>query len=78
MHQQIARGKQLQTDGGLSQTVQDDLWNLESTLENMQQSMDKRGDQLQVSLPYYGFFYYRFHGLRETPYGKGGYLRFSY
>lgn len=51
MQQQITRGKQLQIEGGLSPTVQEDLWNLETTLENMQQSMDERGDQLQVSLP---------------------------
>lgn len=50
VQQQMARGKQLQIEGGLSPTVQEDLWKLESMLENMQQSMDKREDQLQVSV----------------------------
>uniref|UniRef100_A0A670IV44 Calponin-homology (CH) domain-containing protein n=1 Tax=Podarcis muralis TaxID=64176 RepID=A0A670IV44_PODMU len=50
VQQQMARGKQLQIEGGLSPTVQEDLWKLESMLENMQQSMDKREDQLQLTV----------------------------
>uniref|UniRef100_A0ACB8GC14 Uncharacterized protein n=1 Tax=Sphaerodactylus townsendi TaxID=933632 RepID=A0ACB8GC14_9SAUR len=50
VQQQIARSKQLQIEGDLSPNVQEDLLKLESTLQNMQQSMDKRGDQLQITV----------------------------
>uniref|UniRef100_A0A8D2LVZ1 Spectrin repeat containing nuclear envelope protein 1 n=1 Tax=Varanus komodoensis TaxID=61221 RepID=A0A8D2LVZ1_VARKO len=50
VQRQIAQGKQLQIEGGLTASVQEDLLKLESTLENMQQSMDERGDQLQITV----------------------------
>ncbi|XP_078239370.1 nesprin-1 isoform X9 [Pogona vitticeps] len=50
VQQQIARGKQLQTESGLSPAVQEDLWELENALENVQQAMDQRGDQLQITV----------------------------
>lgn len=50
VQQQIARGKQLQMESGLSPAAQEDLWELENTLENVQQAMAQRGDQLQVSV----------------------------
>lgn len=48
MQQQISQAKQLQTEGGLPSTMQEDLQKLEGTLENMQQTMEKREEQLQV------------------------------
>lgn len=50
MQQQIARAKQLQIEGGLPSTVQEDLQKLEGTLENMQQTMEKREEKLQVNV----------------------------
>ncbi|KAM6463517.1 nesprin-1-like [Liasis olivaceus] len=50
VQQQIAHSKELQIEGGLSPAVQEDLWKLESTLESMQQSMEQRGDQLQLTI----------------------------
>uniref|UniRef100_A0A8C5RJ37 Spectrin repeat containing nuclear envelope protein 1 n=1 Tax=Laticauda laticaudata TaxID=8630 RepID=A0A8C5RJ37_LATLA len=50
VQQQIAHSKELQIEGGLSPAVQEDLWKLESTLESMQQSMEERGDQLQLTI----------------------------
>ena len=48
MQQQISQAKQLQIEGGLPSTMQEDLQKLEGTLENMQQTMEKREEQLQV------------------------------
>lgn len=48
MQQQISQAKQLQIEGGLPSTVQEDLQKLEGTLENVQQTMEKREEQLQV------------------------------
>ena len=48
MQQQISQAKQLQVEGGLPSTMQEDLLKLEGTLENMQQTMEKREEQLQV------------------------------
>ncbi|XP_053877943.1 nesprin-1-like [Malaclemys terrapin pileata] len=50
VQQQIARAKQLQIEGGLPSTVQEDLQKLEGTLENMQQNMEKREEKLQVTV----------------------------
>lgn len=62
MQQQISQAKQLQIEGGLPSTMQEDLQKLEGTLENMQQTMEKREEQLQVSplqveIKTYGFFF---------------------
>lgn len=48
MQQQISQAKQLQIEGGLPNTVQEDLQKLEGTLENMQQTMEFREEQLKV------------------------------
>ncbi|KAJ7342117.1 hypothetical protein JRQ81_009049, partial [Phrynocephalus forsythii] len=50
IQQQMARGKQLQIESGVSPAVQVDLLELENTLENVQQAMDQRGDQLQITV----------------------------
>ncbi|KAH0622390.1 hypothetical protein JD844_024656, partial [Phrynosoma platyrhinos] len=50
VQQQIARGKQLQMESGLSPTGQEDLWKLEGTLENVQQAMDKEENQLKITI----------------------------
>lgn len=50
MQKQISQAKRLQIEGGLPSTVREDLQKLEGTLENMQQTMEKREEQLQVSL----------------------------
>uniref|UniRef100_A0A7M4FLZ9 Calponin-homology (CH) domain-containing protein n=1 Tax=Crocodylus porosus TaxID=8502 RepID=A0A7M4FLZ9_CROPO len=47
---QISHAKQLQLEGGLPNTVQEDLQKLEGTLENMQQTMEKREEELQVTV----------------------------
>ncbi|XP_068533203.1 nesprin-1 isoform X8 [Anas acuta] len=50
VQQQIFQAKQLQIEGGLPSTMQEDLLKLEGTLENMQQTMEKREEQLQVTI----------------------------
>ncbi|XP_010018863.1 PREDICTED: nesprin-1-like, partial [Nestor notabilis] len=50
VQQQISQAKQLQIDGGLPSTMQEDLQKLEGTLENIQQTMEKREEQLQVTI----------------------------
>uniref|UniRef100_A0A8C4V5X1 Spectrin repeat containing nuclear envelope protein 1 n=1 Tax=Falco tinnunculus TaxID=100819 RepID=A0A8C4V5X1_FALTI len=50
VQQQISQAKRLQIEGGLPSSVQEDLQNLEGTLENMQQTMEKREEQLQVTI----------------------------
>lgn len=62
MQQQISQARQLQIEGGLPNTMQEDLQKLEGTLENMQQTMEKREEQLQVShlqaeIKTYAFFF---------------------
>lgn len=52
MREQISHAKQLQLEGGLPNTVQEDLQKLAGTLENMQQTMEKREEELQVSTLY--------------------------
>uniref|UniRef100_A0A663MJP0 Spectrin repeat containing nuclear envelope protein 1 n=1 Tax=Athene cunicularia TaxID=194338 RepID=A0A663MJP0_ATHCN len=50
VQQQISQAKQLQVEGGLPRIMQEDLLKLEGTLENMQQTMEKREEQLQVTI----------------------------
>ncbi|KAM6272871.1 nesprin-1 isoform 2-T2 [Spheniscus humboldti] len=50
VQQQISQAKQLQIEGGLPSTVQEDLQKLEGTLENVQQTTEKREEQLQVTI----------------------------
>ncbi|XP_010140551.1 PREDICTED: nesprin-1-like, partial [Buceros rhinoceros silvestris] len=50
VQQQISQAKQLQIEGGLPNAVQEDLQKLEGTLENMQQTMEFREEQLKVTI----------------------------
>uniref|UniRef100_A0A8D2MWB4 Nesprin-1 spectrin repeats region domain-containing protein n=1 Tax=Zonotrichia albicollis TaxID=44394 RepID=A0A8D2MWB4_ZONAL len=50
VQKQISQAKRLQIEGGLPSTVREDLQKLEGTLENMQQTMEKREEQLQVTI----------------------------
>ncbi|XP_027759675.1 nesprin-1 isoform X4 [Empidonax traillii] len=50
VQKQISQAKRLQVEGGLPSTVREDLQKLEGTLENMQQTMEKREEQLQVTI----------------------------
>ncbi|KAJ7409657.1 hypothetical protein WISP_113425 [Willisornis vidua] len=50
VQKQISQAKRLQIQGGLPSTVREDLQKLEGTLENMQQTMEKREEQLQVTI----------------------------
>lgn len=72
MQQQISQAKQLQIDGGLPSTMQEDLQKLEGTLENMQQTMEKREEQLQVGplqmeIINHAFFFIFFQHSRKRP-----------
>ncbi|XP_043917738.1 nesprin-1-like [Protopterus annectens] len=48
--QQVVRGKQLQAEGTLTASVQDDLRKLEAMLSNMEETMEKQDKHLQVVL----------------------------
>ena len=49
MQQQITRGHQLQAEEGLGETLQLDLQSLETTLSNMDHTMDSQEQELEVS-----------------------------
>lgn len=49
MQQQISRGQQLQAHEGLGERVQDDLHKLDTTLSQMDQSMEAQEQSLEVS-----------------------------
>lgn len=49
MQQQISRGQQLQVHEGLGERVQDDLHKLDTTLSQMDQSMEAQEQSLEVS-----------------------------
>lgn len=48
MQEQISRGKQLQVDEGLEESLQEDLEKLESTLSKMDQSIESQEHKLEV------------------------------
>lgn len=48
MQQQISRGQQLQVQEGLGDSLQDDLHKLDTTLNQMDQSMEAQEQSLEV------------------------------
>lgn len=48
MQEQISRGKQLQVEEGLEESLQEDLETLESTLSKMDQSIESQEHKLEV------------------------------
>lgn len=49
MQQQISRGQQLQVQEGLGESLQDDMHKLDTTLSQMDQSIEAQEQSLEVS-----------------------------